>query len=88
MYDCEFGNVHVGSESIALPCLINNMTNIMVIMNYVFRCIGSGRVYVLCDNGHHVHGKIWGRMGDISTCILIIVYCLPEKNVLTCDFDI
>ena len=88
MCDCEFNNVHVGSELIALPCLINSMTNIMVIMNYVYRCIGLGRVYVFCDNGHHVRSKIWGRMEDISTCTLIIVYCLPEENVLTCDFDI
>ena len=88
MCDCEFGNVHVGSESIVLPCLIDNMTNIVVIMNYVYRCIGSQRVYVFCDNRHHVLGKIWGSMGDISACTLIIVCSLPEQNVLTCDFDI
>ena len=80
MCDCEFDNEHMGSESIALPCLINNMTNIAVIINYVYRCTGAGRVYVFCDNGHHVYGKMWGRMGDISTCSLIIVYCVPDKK--------
>ena len=81
MCDCEFDNVHVGSESITLTCLINSsMTNIMVIMNYVYPYIGLGRDYVFCDNGPHVRGKIWGRMGDISTCTLSIVYCLPEKK--------
>ena len=33
MCDCEFDNVHVGSESTALTCVIINMTNIMDIMN-------------------------------------------------------
>ena len=80
MCDCEFNNVHVGSESIALPYLINNMTNIMVTMDCVYRCIGAGRVYVFCDHGHHVRGKIWGRMGEISTYTLIIAYCLPDKK--------
>ena len=80
MCDYEFDNVHVGSESIVLPCLINSMTKIMVIMNYVYRCIGSGRVYIFCDNGHHVRDRIWGAMGDISICTLIIVYCLPVKK--------
>ena len=85
MCDCEFVNVHVGSESIALPCLINNMTNItniMVIMNYVYCCIEAGRVYVFRDNGHHVCSIIWGKMGDISTSTLINAYCLPDKKLI------
>ena len=58
MCDCESDNVHVGSESIVLPCSINNMTSIMVIMDCVHCCIGLGRVYVFCDNGHHVWDEI------------------------------
>ena len=81
MCDCEFANVHVGGESISLPC-------IMVTMNYVYCCIGAGRVYVFCDIGHHIRSKIWERMREISTCTLNIVYYLPGKNVLTCGFDI
>ena len=53
MCDCEFDNVHVGSESTALTCVIINMTNIMDIMNYIYFCIGSGRVYVKSKNSQH-----------------------------------
>ena len=53
----------------------------MVIMIYVYCCIGAGRVDVFCDNGHHVCVKIWGRMRNISTCTLIIVYYLPDRKL-------
>ena len=57
------------------------MTNIMDIMNYTYRSIGLGKVYVIHNSGHLEYGKIWGGVSDISTCILVILSLLPDQKL-------
>ena len=52
----------------------------MDIMNYIYRSIGLGKVYVFHNSGHLVYGKIWGGVGDISTFILVILSLLPDQK--------
>ena len=80
----EFNNVHVGSESIALPCLIINMTN-----KIMFRAVldrEESMPFVIMVIMYTVkYGGGWETSVHVH-CLSHIVYL--KKNVLTCDFDI